>query len=118
MRKRRGLCLASASTRKGDPSALASLTDTSWECCHSTGASDKSPVLSQNLPEQERSSLCAVLSRPRVHLGTTHLEPDNNSGGRVATVSLRRGLPCQWLYHFSTECLLTSAYILAQTYKC
>jgi len=97
---------------------LVSLTDTSWKSADFTGHSDKMPVLSQNLPEQERSPLCAVLSRPRVHLGTTHLEPDNNSGGRVATVSLRRGLPCQWLYHFSTECLLTSAYILAQTYKC
>ena len=64
-----------------------------WEHCCSTGAIDKCPVLTQNLPDEERSRMCAVLSWPRVLLSTTHQEPDHNSGGRVATVSLCWGNP-------------------------
>ncbi len=41
----RGLCLASAATRKGDPSALASSTDTSG--AKAPGHHDKVPVLPQ-----------------------------------------------------------------------
>jgi hypothetical protein len=114
MSKLRGLYLASTAIQKGNLSALASSTDTSWKSADFTGRSDKTPVLHQNLPEQERSPIRAVLPWPRVHLCTTHQEPDIDSGGRVATVSLRRGQPCQWLYHFTTECLLTSRHILAQ----
>jgi len=115
----RGLCLASAATRKGDPSALASSTDTSPRMKRGIGQHDKLPVCNQNLPEAERCvcSLDAVLPWPWEAFTSTHQEPDIASGGRVATVSLRRGLPCQWLYHFATECLLTSRDMLAQTYK-
>ncbi len=61
--------------------------------------------------------MCAVLSWPRGILIPTHQEPDINSGGRVATVSLRKGLPCQRHRRFSTECLLTSAESIAHMYK-
>jgi hypothetical protein len=46
----RGLCLASTATQKGDLSALVSSTDTSRH-------HDKVPVLTQNLPDEQRSHL-------------------------------------------------------------
>ena len=98
--------------------ALVSTRDTSPRTIRGIGHHDKVPVCNQNLPEAERSRIWdAVLPWPWEHLCSTHQEPDNNSGGRVATVSLRRGLPCQWLYHFSTECLLTSTHSIAQMYQ-
>ncbi len=113
MHECKGLLLASAATRKGDPSALASSTAISG--AKTPGHHDKVPVCTQNLPEAERcvSSLDAVLPWPWEALTSTHQEPDIASGGRVATVSLRRGLPCQWVYHFTTECLLTSTHRIA-----
>ncbi len=99
--------------------ALVSTRDTSPRTMRGIGHHDKVPVYNQNVPEAERCvySLDAVLPWPWEHLCSTHQEPDNNSGGRVATVSLRRGQPCQWRCHFSTECLLTSIHSIAQRFK-
>ncbi len=55
MTKVRGLCLASTATQKGDLPALASSTDTSRKSENFTGRSDKTPVLTQNLPDEQRS---------------------------------------------------------------
>ena len=85
-----GLVASLDRNSKGGPSALASLTATSRQPEDCTGRSDKTPVLTQNLPNEERFPMCAVLSWPREHFCSTHQEPDHNSGGRVATVSLRR----------------------------
>jgi hypothetical protein len=70
-----------------------------------------------SMPDKERGMIrCAVLPWPRAQSCAAYHEPDNGSGGRVATVSLRRGLPCQWIYHFTTECLLTSARSIAHLF--
>ncbi len=90
--------------------------DTSWERCRSTGHSDKVPVCNQNLPEAERCSIWnAVLPWPWEHSCSAHQEPDNNSGGRVATVSLCAlvGRPLSRTSR-PTECLLTSTDSISQ----
>ena len=104
----RGLCLASTATQKGDLSALASPTDTSESC--DSGHHDKLPVCNQNLPEAERP-LYAVLPWP------IYQEPDHNSGGRTATVSLCCGEPLQGDGHPCTECLLAYVPLLSQGSK-
>ncbi len=103
MTKVRGLLLASTATQKGDLSALASLTATSWERCRSTGCSDKTPVCNQNLPEAERCmNMYAVLPWPWEALTSTHQEPNYSFGGQCPNcLSLRVPRPkpiCQqWL---------------------
>ncbi len=71
MHECRGLCLASAAPRKGDPSALASSTDTS-------GQHDKLPVLHQNLPEQERCSTMTILPERGFSLRTSSVQLGKN----------------------------------------
>ena len=81
-----GLCLASTATRKGDLSALASPTDTSGAVA--PGQHDKLPVHTQNLPDVQRSHLCAVLPWPRASRDATHQEPDHVPAFGSLTVSL------------------------------
>ncbi len=111
MHECRGLCLRSTATRKGDPSALASARDTSPRTMRGIGHPDKVPVCIQNMPDTEHSApMCVVLPWPRGCLHPAYQEPDHNSGGRVATVSLRRNrLPVVIPNRGRTECLLTSA---------
>ncbi len=67
------------------------MSDTSWECCHSTGRIDKTPVCNRNLAES-RTFLYwyAVLPWPWEHLCSTHQEPGSSPGGHAPTVSLRQ----------------------------
>src|SRR5713101_8091340 len=77
MHECRGLCLASAATRKGDPSALASSTDTS-------GQHDKLPVHTQTcrMCSVVRHRMCAVLPWPPGTLIPCHQEPNYSFGGQ------------------------------------
>ena len=97
MHECRGLCLASAATRKGDPSALASSTDTS-------GQHDKLPVHTQTcrMCSVVRHRMCAVLPWPPGTLIPCHQEPNYSFGGQCPNcLSLRVSRPkpiCQlWL---------------------
>jgi hypothetical protein len=117
MRKRRGLLLASASPLCINVHAQLQLHRPQHPGPKPLGSMTSYPSL-PSMPDKERGATrCAVLPWPRAQFCAAHHEPDNGSGGRVATVSLRRGLPCQWLYHFATECLLTSTHRIAHLYK-
>ncbi len=62
----------------------------------------------------------AVLPWQWEHSCSAFQEPDNNSGGRVATVSLRWVLSHTRTSRYARcalECLLTSRHIVAQMYK-
>jgi hypothetical protein len=85
------LCLSSTATQKGDLSALASLHDTSWESCDSTGHPDKVPVCNQNVPEAERELYRnALLPWPSASFNACHQEPDSSYGGQCPNcLSLR-----------------------------
>jgi len=117
MRKRRGLLLASASPLCINVHAQLQLHRPQHPGPKPLGSMTNYPSL-PSMPDKERgANICAVLPWPRAQFCAAHHEPDNGSGGRVATVSLRRGLPCQWVYHFSTECLLTSARSIAHLFR-
>ena len=82
----RGLCLYSTATQKGDLSALASLHDTSWEWDHSTGHSDKTPVLIQNLPDKERSLMHTQFYPGRGNISVPLIRnPVSSLGGQSAS---------------------------------
>src|SRR5438128_2258184 len=100
MRKRRGLCLASTATQKGDLSALVSSTGT-------LGQHDNLPVLIQNLPDEQRSSLgrCFTLAAS----GSQHSiirNPISSLGGQSANrLSLLDTSPLPTLVGQTTRCL-------------
>jgi len=72
--------------------ALVSTRDTSaWEQSQARGQHDNLPVLTQACRMSSVASFCAVFPWPRVHLCTSHQEPDNVPACGSLTVSLCLG---------------------------
>ena len=95
----KGEKLVSALDRNSEDysSALVSTDDTS-------GATDNCPVLIQTC-RMSSVLICALFYPGRESTScSTHQEPDHNSGGRVATVSLQRaGVPSDQCQQYSTD---------------
>jgi len=88
--------------------ALASSTATSG--AKAPGQHDNLPVLPQHAGE---GTLCAFVERCfTLAVGGFHIH-SSGTGYRFRRAGRNclspQGLPCQWVYHFTTECLLTSA---------
>jgi hypothetical protein len=91
MSKLRGLLLVSTATQKGDLSALASSTATSWERGRSTGLSDKQPVLVQHAGQGA--------------LSTENVLPDSGFSVRTPYVQLEKNLVGEPSLSTEAECL-------------
>lgn len=100
----RDLCLASTATQKGDLSALASSTDTSRH-------HDNVPVLTQNLPDEQRSDLvrCFTLAASTSQYCSSGTQLAAWAGD-PRTVS-----PCV-LWDVHQKCLVRQQGALAQAY--
>ncbi len=70
---------------------MASLYATSRKSYDFTGTSDKSPVLHQNLPEQERCSTTNILPEREFSLRTPYVQVERY---RVSELSLSTGVEC------------------------